>query len=397
MKKSIVIIGGHLSPAVAMIEELKHADWSINFVGRKYAFSEAPDKESLEYRTIKNMKIPFKEISAPRFVPESIASALLYPFSMIHSFLTASSYLQSIEPSVVLGFGGYISVPVVLAARWLSIPIVLHDQTLTPGRANVVLSRFADQIMISWKQTIHKYSKSVASKIVLTGNPLRSSMIKDIEEVKISQVEQEVVQMADTADKPLLYITGGSTGAHVINHVVDEALEQLIESYRIIHQCGDSQYDDYTSLVRTRSGLDNDQQKGYLVLKYVSEHCARYIMQNADIIVSRAGINTVIELATLGKPSVLIPHPTVPGQEQHENAKMLVKMGISTIIEQKYLTKDSLIATLKVIYTNLAHYNERAPKIQAKKEIAIHKNATISIAHILEYLVSDLGNGADRS
>lgn len=393
-KKRIVIIGGHQSPAIAVIEKLlEKGDWKIFFIGRKYAFLQAKDVESFEYQTIAELDIPFLDIEAPRF-PHSITSAIVYPLQLLNSFLKARAYLKKTKPSVVMGFGGYLSVPVILAASFASIPIVLHEQAFEPGRATKLLSRFAQKVFVSWRVTKKHFSAAVQSKIELVGNPVRESILES--SVIANSVDSDIKRFISASSKPLVYVTGGSTGAHPINNVVGDGIGTLLRHFTIIHQCGDSQYHDFETLTDQVEALPEGLSKKYLLKKYMSEQDVSHIMKHADIILGRAGVNTLVELAVLAKPVVFVPHPGVPGGEQYVNAQYLQSKGSAEIIDQADFTTARLINTIQNIQKNYKKYYANSSKIQKTEEIAIHTNAAERISCFIEHLASNASSDTSQ-
>jgi UDP-N-acetylglucosamine--N-acetylmuramyl-(pentapeptide) pyrophosphoryl-undecaprenol N-acetylglucosamine transferase len=198
----IVLIGGHLSPALSILEALPK-DTETLFIGRKYGL-EGDNALSLEYKTIAELKVPFVALNTGRWQRKltkyTFSSLLKLPFGVIKSFLT----LVKFRPDVVVGFGGYVSVPVVLCAYLLRIPIVIHEQTLEAGLANRFLAKLATKICISWQASQKYFPKE---KIVFTGNPVRKLKIKN-EKLKIKN------------NLPMIYITRGSSGSHSINLLI---------------------------------------------------------------------------------------------------------------------------------------------------------------------------------
>lgn len=388
MRQPIIIIGGHTSPAVAVIEEmLLSGRWDIHFIGRYYAFDEAKNHPSFEYETICKMGVPFYQLHPPRFPRRSFISTISYPLRLIASYIQSMQYIIQIRPSVVIGFGGYISVPVILAAYTMRIPTIIHEQTIHASRANIFLSRVATIIGTSWEKTAKEYPKAAYSKIRYVGDPVRPRLTQNTgREMDFDDRINDILSLK----KPLLvYITGGSTGAHNINIIILDALSKLTASYRIIHQCGDSQYHDYSELIKARNTLDPNHQDRYLVRKYFTEQEVSRIMQSADIMVSRAGINTTIEIALYGIPALVIPLPLVPGGEQYDNAALLESYGSSVTLRQDSLTAKTLLTSLAMIARQRSSYHERAAKIHTRKEIAIHKKAAYHISMLAYHLSAD--------
>ena len=246
----VVIIGGHLSPALAVIEKLKNDE--VFFIGRKNTF-EGDSSVSFEYQEIVKLSIPFYGLTSSRlqrkFTRHTFFSLSKFPVSLSQSV----GFLRKIRPDVVLGFGGYVSLPVVLAANLLKIPLVIHEQTLEAGFTNKLASRFAKKICISWESSAAYFPKE---KTILTGNPLKNDILN-------SKKNKKIINKI-----PRIYITGGSTGAHAINVFVEKNLEKLLKDFVIIHQTGDAKgYNDYDRLEEKKQTLKSFLSDNYTIKK----------------------------------------------------------------------------------------------------------------------------------
>ena len=225
-------------------------NWQIFFVGRKYPL-EGDKAVSLEYRIIEKLGIPFFELTTGRFQRRftryTISSLFKIPLGLIQSFFV----IKKTSPDLILSFGGYLALPIVLTGWFLKIPIVTHEQTMSPGLANKLIAFLAQKICLSWPETPKNFPKK---KAVLTGNPIR----KEIFNYQLSIINYQLSEKK----LPLIYITGGSLGAHSINKVVMQILPKLLKKYRIIHQCGDSQaYQDFKKLQVTSCKLQEKLRK----------------------------------------------------------------------------------------------------------------------------------------
>jgi len=354
----IIIIGGHLSPALAVIEAL--GDEEIYYIGRKYTF-EGDEAISLEYKEIAKLGIPFYSINAARlqrrFTKHTIWSLTKFPLGFFQSL----KILKKIKPDVVLGFGGYVSLPVILASFFLKIPIVIHEQTLEAGFANKIEAKFASKICISWKFSQKYFPKN---KTVSTGNPLRSTILK------AKPLKKEV-------GLPIIYITGGSSGSHAINSLVEKSLKRLLEKFIIIHQVGDAkEFADFEKLQAAKNKLDVSISQNYHLQKFYSPEEVADNLANADLIVGRAGINTVSELIYLNKPAFLIPLPFAQKNEQFKNALFLKELGLGEVGEQDSLTPESFVTTIFKILKHLKNYR--------LKEKVLLPNAAENIIKVLK-------------
>lgn len=363
----ILITGGHLSPALSVIEKLKGED--ILYVGRKHAL-EGDKAFSLEYQTIKSLGIPFFSITTGRlqrkFTRYTIPSFLKFPLGFSQSFFI----LKRFKPDVVLGFGGYVSWPIIVMSSFLKIPVVIHEQTLEAGMTNKMAARFAVKICISFESSKRFFP---IKKVVLTGNPLRKEIIEENQKSKIINHESK-------GELPLLYVTGGSLGSHFINNLVKDTVVKLIKDFQIIHQTGDSnKYKDFDTLLKIKNELGEDGEN-YTVRKFLTPAESAESLQKADLVVARAGINTVTELLFLGKPSLLIPLPFAQNNEQLKNARFLKAQGLGEILEQKKITAEVFLNTLEKMNKNINSYKENSSKSKA----LVDRDAALRIVEVVK-------------
>lgn len=340
----VVIIGGHLSPALALIEKLPK-NVEVIFIGRKNTF-EGDSSRSLEYLTITNRGVKFYPLAAGRlqrrFTKNTFVALLKVPLG----FFAARKILKKEDPDVVVGFGGYLSIAVCTAAKSLSIPIVIHEQTLEAGLANKIISKFANKVCISFESSKDFFPNS---KTILTGNPIRNEI----------QIQNNIVRsdIKIEGKLPIIYITGGSTGSHAINDAVESCIEDLLEKASVIHQTGDAQeFKDYERLEQKKGTLSDDKKSRYRLLKFIEPQEVGFVMQNAALVVGRSGINTVSELLALKKPALLIPLPFAQRNEQFKNAQMLKETGLAEILEQSDLNGKMLLEKITSMLENLKKY-----------------------------------------
>jgi UDP-N-acetylglucosamine--N-acetylmuramyl-(pentapeptide) pyrophosphoryl-undecaprenol N-acetylglucosamine transferase len=344
------------------MDKLKGED--ILYVGRKYAL-EGDKAFSLEYQTIKSLGIPFFPITTGRlqrkFTRYTISSLFKFPLGFSQSLYI----LKRFKPDVVLGFGGYVSWPVMVMASFLKIPVIIHEQTLEAGLTNKLAARFATKICISFESSKRFFP---IKKVVFTGNPLRKEILEVNEQPKVENVI------------PLIYITGGSLGSHFINDLVKDSVKKLINDFQIIHQTGDSnKYKDFDELQKIKNELGENEAR-YTVKKFLTPLESAKIMQKADLVVARAGINTVSELIFLEKPSLLIPLPFTQNNEQFKNARFLKAQGLGEILEQKKITTDVFLNTLEKMKKNIISYKINNGRLKALAD----KDAALRIVEVVK-------------
>lgn len=318
----IIITGGHFSPAYSVIKKLSKED-EVLVLGRKSSF-EGDTGESLEYKICRENKIPFKEVRAGRLQRKMTRYTLPSLIKVPVGFWDANKALMEFKPDVILTFGGYVALPVAIAAKIQGVPVILHEQTQHAGLAAKLISKISVAVCISFESS-KKYFKN--KNLILTGNPIR-------EEVLSSNTLFDI-----TTDKPIIYITGGSSGSHVINSLVRKILPELLERYAVVHQAGDvSTTGDFNSLSEVREVLPSDQKDRYILRRYFSADEVGWLFKNAELVISRSGVNTVLELMALGSVALLIPLPVGQKNEQRENAKLYAKTGLGKYFEQDELT-----------------------------------------------------------
>lgn len=344
--------GGHFAPALAVIEKLPK-DWDLLVVGRKYVF-EGDQSLSLEYQTAKKLGIPFKPLTTGRlqrkFTRYTINSLLKIPIGLSQ----ATRIISKFKPDVVLSFGGYVSVPITLASSILRIPLVIHEQTLDAGISNKLVAKFAKKICISWEESGKFFP---VGKTVLTGNPLRK-------EFEMGDLRTEAFKNTISFGRkgePTIYITGGSSGSHAINVLIEGCIEKLLRKYNIIHQVGDStQFKDFERLSRLRNNLQPELKSGYKLVKFIEPSKVADFLNTADLVISRSGMNTITELIYFGKPSVLIPLPYGQHQEQLKNALFMKKLGLAEIAEQSELSPEKLYIKISEMFDTIDMYKKNA-------------------------------------
>lgn len=355
----VILVGGHLSPALAILENLDKNN--TYYIGRKYSF-EGDNAPSLEYREIIKLNIPFYSLHAARLQRKFTRYTLTSLLKMPVGFYQALRILNKVKPDVVLSFGGYLSLPIGLAAYFLKIPLVIHEQTLEIGLANKILSSLATKICISWQSSEKFFPKE---KIILTGNPIRKDTLSLLNNKKIIN------------NPPLIYITGGSAGSHAINELIGKSLKKLLDKYVVFHQTGDSKiYNDYEKLTQIKKSLNSQKAKNYILTKFLNPKESSMMLAKADLVIGRSGINTVTELIYLQKPALLIPLPFSQKKEQAKNAEYIKSLGLAKVMEQVSLTTDSFINTIFAMLKDIGYF-------KLNKKI-VFDNASENVINVLK-------------
>lgn len=340
--KRIFITGGHLAPAKAVISELvKRGGWQIYYIGRKYSL-EGEKAIALEYSEIGQIPlVTYLTITTGRLqrqfsinIVQSIVSLLKVFIGLTQAFFWTIKY----RPNKVLSFGGHVAIPVVIWAWLLGVPVVTHEQTTVYGRANRFIGFFAKKILVSWPESLGVFPKA---KTILTGNPIREEIIRQ------KSVRQPRLDRGQPSDRqPVIYISGGSQGAHAINIAVEKILPQLLARCQVVHQTGSSErFHDWQRLQLVKS-------KNYQAYRQLSGQESAKVLAGCDLLVSRSGANTVTEILYLGIPAILIPLPRAFGNEQERNAGMVAKTGLAEVLLQKDLTPKKLLLKIDDLIAN---------------------------------------------
>lgn len=332
MKKIVMTGGGtagHVTPNIALMPALKAAGYEITYIG---------SYQGMEKGLIEAQNIPYYGISSGKLRRYFDLKNFTDPFKVLKGFGEAIRLMHKLKPDIVFSKGGFVSVPVVLAAKYCHVPAIIHESDITPGLANKIAIRGAKKVCCNFPETM-KYLPE--GKAVLTGSPIRQELFHGS-----AAAARKLYHISDDG-KPVLLIIGGSSGSKVINDAVRQVLPQLLERFNVIHLCGKGNLD--TSL--------NDRV-GYTQMEYASEELPD-IFALADLVISRAGANSICELLALHKPNILIPLSAAASRgDQILNANSFKKQGFSYVLEEESLTGDILLDAVRDVYANRVSYRK---------------------------------------
>lgn len=320
-------IGGHFTPAEAMIQEILKPEYGIKkdeliFFGRR----REAGRNSFEYLTINSYGIKFVNAWAVKFnrfiTFKNLINFLLFPLTIIFNLVAVLRF----RPKVMLGFGGYISIPVCLAAKIWGVKVFIYEGTIGAGLANRIISKFANEVFISFED-----SYAIFPKAIHIGPLLR----------------QEILEAKCLSSRiPMILISGGHQGSKALNAAIMEAVHQLLPKYLIVHQVGSR---DAVKVARFKDSLPNNLKVKYIVKDFFNaQEYAKYLA-NCSLVISRCGINTIAEIIYLQKKAILIPFEHTQLDEQKRNASFAVRFGRSMVIRQKDLTADNLLQKIEEI------------------------------------------------
>lgn len=337
MRKSLnlILTGGHAATtAIAVIEELKKKY-------EKASFYWIGPKSAVEGRYVATLASSIMPAHGVKYIPIitgrlqrkftiwTIPSLLKIPYGTLSAFV----FLFKIKPKLILSFGGYASVPVCFAAWVLRIPVFIHEQTVAVGLANKINSFFAKKIFIAREESKNYFPKG---KTLLVGNPVSHEISKIKPKTKSSK-------------NRVIYITGGSSGAQRINKVIGEILYELLKKYKVIHQAGQL---DLENFKRKKEDFPIDLRKKYEVYDLLNPKEIPGVLEKADLIISRAGANTISEIMVAKRPAILIPIPWTAYDEQTKNAKTVEKSGLGIVLSEKDLTGELLLTKIEYVFKN---------------------------------------------
>lgn len=328
--KRIVLTGGgtagHVTPNMALIPNLQEAGYDIQYIG---------SYDGIEKDLITGIDIPYHSISSGKLRRYFDVKNFTDPFKVMKGYLQASKLLKQLKPDIVFSKGGFVSVPVVLAAKHRHIPCIIHESDMTPGLANKLAIPSATKVCCNFPETL-KYLPN--GKAVLTGSPIRQELFQGNKERGLSFC-------GFTSDKPVILVIGGSLGAVAVNNAVRESLDELLKHFQIIHLCGKG---------KVEPSLQKKQ--GYVQFEYIKKELSD-LFACTDLMISRAGANAICEILSLRKPNILIPLSAAASRgDQILNARSFEKQGYSFVIEEESLTKEALVQAVETVYENRNSY-----------------------------------------
>lgn len=328
--KHIVFTGGgtagHVTPNIALFPAVKEAGYEISYIG---------SYEGIEKELITGLGVTYYGIASGKFRRYFSWKNFTDPFNVVKGYFQAKKLLKKLKPNIVFSKGGFVSVPVVMAAKKCKIPCIIHESDITPGLANKLAIPSATKVCANFPETLNYLPKE---KAVLTGSPIRKELFSGN---KIKGLDF----CGFTANKPVLLVIGGSTGAASVNNAIRDLLPTLLQQFQIIHLCGKGKTDE------TFNG-----REGYVQFEYIDKEL-KDLFAAADVIVSRAGANAICELLALKKPNILIPLSAAASRgDQILNAESFERQGFSYVLKEEDVTNETLLAAVNEVYANRDKY-----------------------------------------
>ena len=323
MKKIIMTGGGtagHVTPNLALVPLLKEKGYEIFYIG---------SYTGIEKKLVEDAGITYYGISSGKLRRYHDWKNFTDPFRVIKGFSEANQLMKHIKPDVVFSKGGFVSVPVVMAAARQHIPAIIHESDMTPGLANKLAIPFASKVCCNFPETMQYLPDG---KAVHTGSPIRKELFSGNKEAGLSFT-------GFSADKPVILIMGGSIGSRFINNAVWASLDTLLEKFQIVHLVG-------------KGNINNNLvgRAGYKQYEFISEQL-NDIFAMTDLMISRAGANSISEILALKIPNILIPLSAAASRgDQILNAASYEKQGFSTVLQEEELTGKLLVSSVEDVY-----------------------------------------------
>lgn len=305
--------GGHVYPALAVAEALADSRWAVD--RRDMAW--VGGANSVEERILAKEGLAFHAISVGALRGANPLSFLRNLYRMAQGHRQARELVRAFRPDVILATGGYVSVPLVWAARDMGCPVLVYLPDMQPGLAVKLLSRMAQRVAVSFDSVARYFPRD---KVLVSGYPVRRALFHTSKEAARQALGLGV-------EAPVLLVFGGSRGAHSLNEAVRRSLGPLLELSQVVHISG---LEDYPLLADVRAHLPSDWQTRYHLYAYLYEHMAAALAA-ADLVVARAGAATLGEFPAVGLPAILVPYPYA-GQHQQANADYLTSRGAAVVI-----------------------------------------------------------------
>ena len=328
--KHIVFTGGgtagHVTPNIALFPAVKEAGYEISYIG---------SYEGIEKELITGQGVTYYGIDSGKFRRYFSWKNFTDPFHVVKGYFQAKKLLKKLNPNIVFSKGGFVSVPVVMAAKKCKIPCIIHESDITPGLANKLAIPSATKVCSNFPETLNYLPKE---KAVLTGSPIRKELFSGN---KIKGLDF----CGFTANKPVLLVIGGSTGAASVNNAIRDLLPTLLQKFQVIHLCGKGKTDE-----------SFNGREGYVQFEYINKEL-KDLFAAADIIVSRAGANAICELLALKKPNILIPLSAAASRgDQILNAESFERQGFSYVLKEEEVTNETLLTAIHNVYENRETY-----------------------------------------
>ncbi|MFJ7954485.1 undecaprenyldiphospho-muramoylpentapeptide beta-N-acetylglucosaminyltransferase [Lysinibacillus sp. NPDC096418] len=344
MKQQTIILtgggtAGHVSLNQAIIPSLLELGYDVHYIGSEQGIEKELIGEAFPH-------VPFYGISSGKLRRYFSMKNFTDPFRVLAGVMQAFRIIKKVKPQVIFSKGGFVSVPVVMAAKMAGIPVVIHESDVTPGLANKIALPFASHVFTIFEETLQHLPQE---KATCTGSIIRQELFS-------GDRAKGLAACSFTSRKPVLLVMGGSLGSVVLNDALRHNLPELLKTFQIIHLCGKGNAD---------KALDG--MPGYKQFEYVTTELPD-LMHAADLIVSRAGSNSIFEFLALHKPMLLIPLSAQKSRgDQILNANLFKKQGYAEVLEEEALTKETFMKSLHTLVSRKSEMITTMEKTQTPK------------------------------
>lgn len=329
--------GGHFYPIIAVAQAINALVEEEKLVeARLFYFCTTPYNKQLLFEN----RIEFRRIAAGKWRRYFSFHNFIDVFKNMSGIVSALWQLYVIYPDIVFSKSGYDSFPTLCASRLLGIPVIIHESDSHPGRVSLWSAKFAKRIAISYPEAGDYFP---ADKTSVTGNPIRSELLNPI-----SQGAHEFLRL--DSETPVIFVTGGSQGASVLNETILDILPALLPHYQIIHQTGQDNFEEIEKRSQTILA-DNPWRQRYRLFAELNSSALRMMAGVTDLVVSRAG-SAIFEFAVWGLPAIIVPIPEPISHDQRSNAFTYARSGGAVVIEQVNLTPSVLLSEINRLMGN---------------------------------------------
>lgn len=319
--------GGHVMPLEAVAAELKSDKAAILYVG---------SGAEIEKEMAERQKISYKAIFTGKLRRYWSLDNLIDPFKILVGFFQAIGIILTFKPQAIFAKGGYVTLPVILAGWFLQVPIIIHESDVIIGLANKIGIKLARRVCLGFP--LENYSHLPIDKVVYSGNPVRKEFLKKVTSNQLPVTRHKLTNQS--INKSTILVIGGSQGSRFINNTVAAIMENMIDKYYVIHIAGKLDYE----------WLKKNNWPNYELYDFADNMAE--LMDNADLVISRAGANALAEISALEKPAILIPITESANNHQLANAKIYEKSNAAVVLSENQLTPESLFAIVESLLSD---------------------------------------------
>lgn len=360
--------GGHFYPVIAVAEAIRDISVEEKLLEPELVYV-APER--YDAKALSDLDIRFVKILSGKMRRYPSLKNIGSIFELVFGIISAFWKLLAIFPDVVFSKGAYASVPVLFAARFFKIPVIIHESDAAPGRANSWAGKFARRIAVGFPEAAMFFDPT---KVAVIGNPIRKEL-----QVPLTRGAHEFLKLAEGV--PVIFVLGGSQGARIINETIVEALPKLLKHYQVIHQTGRNNFDEIKKL--TDLYLEGSELGDrYKPFPFLNPLALRMAAGAADIIISRAGAGSLFEIAMWGKPSIVVPITDSNADHQRKNAFAYARSGACVVIEEANLSPNLLMSEIDRITND--------PELQKRMRAGAEKFQTPNAARTIAREILDL-------